>query len=67
MIKRLIKAWKSETPKVWKIVRNLAAAIMVTWTGFISGSGMVVPKWGWAILVVSSIIVAYSGTRQKKQ
>lgn len=73
-IKELKKQWCGETPKIAKIIRNIAASISCTlptvWISF-SSMGISLPSWfeqsfGY-ISVISLLITGFAGTKETKE
>jgi len=74
LFKRFKNAWRAETPKLWKALRNLAGfvTIVVPFMAGISGTipNITVPTWftqySWYLMAGAGLITLFAGTRQKK-
>lgn len=75
LIRRFKKAWKTETPRIWKAVRDAAAFVTIAVPSLAGISATVpnidVPGWftkiAWYIMGLAGLITLYAGTRTKKQ
>lgn len=71
-IQEFIHDWKEETPKIWKVIRDIAG-VMTTVIIILSGVGsqfpsLEVPYWfpryGWYIAGGCALIIGYSGKQK---
>lgn len=71
VIKCIYRQWKSETPKLYKWIRNVAASITAVlpavWISF-TQMGITLPNWfsqtwGW-VCIISLVITGFAGTKE---